>query len=222
MDRDIADSQGGFGMHAPTLMSLIQVMSASEYKVFEGQPYDLNIVGIRSSNRVAGLFDDLLCCFFVGPQGHWNYFAWPGTTDPGDYWLKNLGREDGTAILKPGQYRSKYAIGKHRNQYTALVQVGTVTVIRDADRDSELDVDSSTETTGVFGINIHRATSKGESKIVGKWSAGCQVFSRAVDFDLFIALCQAAAERWGNRFTYTLLEEADFAPLSSDLEKAEG
>jgi len=114
----------------------------------------------------------------------------------------------GTAILKPGQYRRSEAIGKHRGPYDALTQVRPVSVFRDPNRDEVLD-DGGFEETGLFGINIHRANPSRESVQVDKCSAGCQVIADPVEFDVFISLCRAAGQVWGNHFTYTPLEEAD-------------
>jgi hypothetical protein len=63
---------------------------------------------------------------------------------------------------------------------------------------------------GIFGINIHRSNASGESKVVEKWSAGCQVFQKVNDFNFFMNVCEKAKGIHGNSFTYTLLEETDF------------
>ena len=62
--------------------------------------------------------------------------------------------------------------------------------------------------TGVFGINIHRATAlEGKtSTYVNKWSAGCQVIASNDDWMEFLSICQEAREHWGNSFSYTLIE----------------
>jgi len=118
----------------------------------------------------------------------------------------------GTAVLKPGQYRGSHKIGKHKG-YPALQQVGNLTVYRDGNRDDVVDSDSSNEQTGVFGINIHRASSSNESHFVGRWSAGCQVLADPLHFGFLMSLCRQSAKRHGPVFTYTLLEEKDFASL---------
>ena len=115
----------------------------------------------------------------------------------------------GTAILKEGQYRSCWKIGKHQGKYTALVQRKPVTVIRDADRDAEYDYDSGVAEKGLFGINIHRSNSKRESTQVDKWSAGCQVFANPWEYDVFIKICEESADIFGNSFSYTLINEED-------------
>lgn len=195
----------------PKLSRILTVMRSKGYKVFTGaKGIDLNIVGIRSSSRKSGQFDDWLTVFWIdGKTGQWVYHAWPATTDPGSSFLTKpirKVRHKGTAILKPGQYRSCYKIGKHRKKYTALVQCGKVTVFRDNDRDEILDTDGDQE-TGKYGINIHRAHYRDVLQEVGRHSAGCQVFQDPRDFATFMGFVRKSARRFGNRFTYTLLEE---------------
>ena len=69
--------------------------------------------------------------------------------------------------------------------------------------------------TGVFGINIHRATKYAgkKSSQVDKWSAGCQVIAANDDWHCFLDICQQAREIWGNNFTYTLIESIDINEL---------
>lgn len=184
---------------------IISAMEAKGYRVFRGGRHDLNIVGIRSAAR-PNRFDDLIVVF--SRHRGWLFWAFPATTDPGAYYLERPINDDGTAILAPGQYRSAYAVGKHRGQYDALVQVRPVTVFRDKNRDRRMDTDQLTA-TGLFGINIHRATKDGEAEIVDRFSAGCQVIQNPADFDILMAMARAGASAYGNAFTYTLLDEAD-------------
>lgn len=184
---------------------IVSAMEAKGYRIYRGGRHDLNIVGIRSlayPNR----FDDLIVVF--SRHNNWLFWVFPATTDPGDYYLERPINEDGTAILAPGQYRSAYAIGKHRGQYDALKQVRPVTVFRDKNRDSRVNTGQLTA-TGLFGINIHRAAKTGEPDSVGKFSAGCQVIQSPSDFDILMAMARAGADAHGNAFTYTLLEEVD-------------
>ncbi|MEI2737870.1 MAG: hypothetical protein V9F01_03695 [Chitinophagaceae bacterium] len=73
----------------------------------------------------------LSMCFINGKMvnGYINHFR--ATTDPGNYWLKTFMNRNGTAILKPGQYKHSHRIGVHRGKYQALVQQNPVTVLRD-------------------------------------------------------------------------------------------
>lgn len=194
------------------LSTVVSRMGKLGHAVFRNasKPYNLNIVGIRAKERTAGRFDDRLVVFWPKPDGGFNEVWFSRvTTDPGQPWLANPATPRGAAILKAGQYRGAYAIDYHAGKYKALCQrLGKVTVWRDNNKDEELDISPvQAEEAGYFGINIHRATSSGTSLHVGRWSAGCQVFANSDDFDLFMQLCENAAKIWGNKFTYTLLEE---------------
>jgi len=112
----------------------------------------------------------------------------------------------GTAILAQGQYVNAYQIGMHQGKYKALVQMAPVTIMRDYDRNARLDFLNGRKDTGIFGINIHRAMAKGKTKVIDKFSAGCQVFQNASDFNEFMSMCDNHSSLYGNRFTYTLLD----------------
>ena len=131
--------------------------------------------------------------------------AWPATCDPGTYWLESPMRADGTAILIPGQYRSSWQLGLHKG-YEALVQCKPVKVWRDNNKDKIIDWGRSKAHKGMYGINIHKAGAK--SSRVDRWSAGCQVLSQAAHFADLMALAHKSAETYGDKFTYTLLEQA--------------
>ena len=184
---------------------LLDYVVSSGYVVFTRGEYNLNIIGIRTANSDANTFNDRMCVVYKDAHG-WITRTWPCTTDPGTYWRTHPMNVNGTAIMKEGQYRGAYKIGKHRGQYDALVQTGgRVTVWRDNDKDESLDMESGTEASGYYGINIHKAGE--ESTSVNKWSAGCQVFANEDDFDEFMDLCRTAKSLWGETFTYTLVEE---------------
>tara|TARA_R110000764_G_scaffold47990_1_gene106767 strand:- start:1412 stop:2026 length:615 start_codon:yes stop_codon:yes gene_type:complete len=181
------------------------------YKYFTGDNYDVNIIGIRNSNTddmVTNKFDDIITISYKDENGKWNYHEFDCTTDPGDDWMDNNLNSKGCAILKPGQYRSSHKLRLHRGKYLALGQQNDVTVYRDRNKNDKYDFDESTTDTGLFGINIHRATSiKGKkSTNVDKWSAGCQVIASNDDWHSFLDICQIAREVWGNNFSYTLIE----------------
>ncbi len=174
-------------------------------------PHRLWLFGIRSRNRTANSFDDILGCCVHGSSGEQIFYAWPGTTDPGSHWLQNPSRSAGTAILVAGQYLDTWAIDKHAGQYDALCQRnGEVIVYRDPTRDNKLDLDPSTVTKGYFGINLHAATQKpnGISTYVDKWSAGCQVHATDNGFDEMMRLAHEQVAKTGLKtFSYTLLDE---------------
>lgn len=182
-------------------------MKNKNYRVYQSddKDYNLNIVGIRSSENIPDMFNDVLILFWKY-RGVWHERKYVITTDPGLYYLKNPMNVKGTAILKEQQVRGSHRLSLHRGRYQALTQVKPLTVIRDYDRDSNLDYNSGREDTGYFGINIHNS-GRHLSKIVNKWSAGCQVFQSPISYRDFIQVCRNSKQVWGDSFTYTLLHE---------------
>ena len=186
------------------------------YKWFEdnnNKGYDVNIVGVRNSEtkgRVTNAFDDCITISYK-VDGEWQFHCIPCTTDPGSHWVENILNEKGVVILKPNQYRGSHKLRLHQGKYLALGQKKEVTVYRDNNRDGKYDLDESKTDTGLFGINIHRATGRagGKSTRVDKWSAGCQVIADNDDWHTFLDICQTAREIHGNSFSYTLLESKD-------------
>ncbi|MBN1377616.1 MAG: hypothetical protein JXA04_00105 [Gammaproteobacteria bacterium] len=193
----------------PDLEKIISVMSDKGYVVFkDARGHDLNIVGIRTQDNTANRFNDWISVFYWFDK-QWTFFAFPGTTDPGTFYRQNPLSVSGTAIMKPGQYRRAYKIGRHRG-YKALQQAGSIAVFRDTNRDAVIDTTGVKEETGINAINIHKSNAHRASTLVGKWSAGCQVFQDPDHFGFFLTLCERAKEKYGNIFSYTLLEELDF------------
>ena len=190
-----------------TLPPVLDWMDRQGLKVFAQGEFNLNIFGIRMNPGKVNEFDDLLGVAYR-EMGNWVVRYWPITTDPGLYWLENPINVDGTAILVPGQYRGAWTLGKHRGRYDALVQRKPVRVYRDRGRDGFIDTDTDSIQDGLFGINIHRASQGSSSSAVNRWSAGCQVFARAGDFDEFMSLVEQSAPLYGSTFTYTLLESS--------------
>lgn len=190
--------------------TLVTVMRNNNYLVNE-KPYQLNVVGIRTDSFVPNSFNDVIAVFYKDDSGNFVGNKYSATTDPGTYWLKNPMAAKGTAILKKGQYIDSHALGKHRGEYEALVQVSPVTVIRDYDRDNQLSYDSMKTDTGLFGINVHRASANSETGRVDKYSAGCQVFNNPTDFAEFISMAKKHRDLYGNKFTYTLIDERENA-----------
>lgn len=186
---------------------LVHLQSLGHRVVWRGD-FHLNLFGIRSSNRQANSFDDILGCAYT-VRGMWRVHYWPGTCDPGTYWLKNPSRVEGTAILVEGQYLDAWKIGLHRGQYEALTQqAGEVRVYRDGTKDQTLNLDPKTIMKGYFGINLHRSSPTGESKVVEKWSAGCQVHARVDGFNEMMDLARKQVDALGiDTFTYTLMNQ---------------
>jgi hypothetical protein len=191
-----------------TLKKLQGALKRKDAPFFTGE-LNLNLIGVRAADRHANTFNDVLCVVY-DLDGKTVLDQYPITTDPGVYYRHNPINVLGTAVLKPGHYRRCWQIGAHRGQYMALVQRGPMTVYRDNNKDRKIDVDAPTE-TGYFGINLHRASVNGYTMAVDKWSAGCQVFANAAHFNEVMALARRSVAKYGNAFSYTLLDEADLS-----------
>jgi len=186
-----------------------KTMERKDYLYFKNGDYNLNIVGVRNSttqNKVTNRFDDKMTLSYK-VNGVWKFHVYDCTTDPGTHWVENILSKDGVAILKPGQYRGSHIIRKHQGRYEALGQHKPMKVYRDNNRDQNYDLDENSIKEGIFGINIHRATKYAGKKStqIDKWSAGCQVIASNDDWKEFMSICRKSRDKWGNSFTYTLL-----------------
>ena len=183
-----------------TVDSLKNTLQSLGYKWLNG----INIIGIRTTLQVPDVFNDLICVV-VGNE----LKVYTITTEPGVAHQKKLLNTKGCAVLKPGQYIDAYAIGFHQNKpdHEALVQVGKVTVVRDADLDGVAG-NNGTDDTGLFGINIHGANKMSKTEKIGAWSAGCQVFHIWKEKEDFISICKKN-KPFNNLFPYTLINEKD-------------
>ena len=138
------------------------------YRWFENGDYNVNIVGIRNpetGTEITNKFDDHITISYKC-DGEWEFHCYECTTDPGSYWAENIMRKEGVAVLKPGQYPKSHKIRLHQGRYEALGQQNNVTVYRDNNRDDNYDLDDNNTQTGLFGINIHRATKWGGKNLL--------------------------------------------------------
>ena len=97
----------------PRILSRVE---QNGYVTFERGQYNLNIIGVRTSSRVANKFDDWLYVVYKDESDEWVQLKFQITTDPGTYWLENPSRVAGTAILVADQYRGSHKIGLHKNE----------------------------------------------------------------------------------------------------------
>lgn len=209
--------------------NILATLNKLKYKTFAD---NLLIVAIRSTNQTAGKFDDYLYVRHI-EKGVEKYNIFRCTTDPSDLYLKQPMSKLGCAILKPGQWEQCWTIGKHKT-HTALVQLRKVTVIRDYNKNNILDYDTPTvftskavdnsgfnsiqrwynhselihvEETGIFGLDVHRASQYTTIDNIGLYSAGCVVIQNPLDFNAFMNIMQLYKEFLNNRFTVTLITE---------------
>lgn len=181
------------------------------YAFFTNGTYNVNIIGVRSNqgNKVTNKYDDLLIVDYNTEVGHKRQI-YNITTEPGLSLMKNPSNAKGTAILVPGQYRGVYAVDLHRGKYKALCQrLGAVKVYRDGNKDAVYDCNPEKIDKGWFGINIHRSNETWTRETIDNYSAGCQVFNNPKDFVAFMRIIEKSKAIYGNKFTYTLIEEDD-------------
>tara|TARA_B100001094_G_scaffold301714_1_gene328268 strand:- start:771 stop:1388 length:618 start_codon:yes stop_codon:yes gene_type:complete len=191
-----------------------KILTNKGYAFFEKGDYNLNIIAVRNASGDASRFDDFLDVVYK-TGGDWVVDSYVVTTEPGTNILRRPINKKGTAILVPGQYRSTYKIDTHggKRKYTALCQRnGAVSVWRDGNKDGTADTVGPKD-KGMYGINIHRQWGSDEREYTGGVSAGCQVFQSSKDFYEFMDTCNKSADKWGNSFTYTLLDEKDVISL---------
>jgi hypothetical protein len=185
---------------------VIAAIKGAEAPLYDGGAYDLNLLAVRHPSRTDNTFNDFLHVLYRPSEGApWKVYSLRVTTDPGTFYRQNPSRVAGTAILKAGHHKGCWVRGLHKGEKRALVQAKPVTVWRDGDRDTVLDMEpgvTPTE-TGTFGINIHRAGKL--STQVDKWSAGCVVAQEEVDFEEFLALCDLQVSRHPTWTTFSLL-----------------
>ncbi len=187
-----------------------QISRAKGYQFNERGDFDLNLVGIRNLRDLqANTFNDVFCVAFRDNNKP-VLLTFACTTDPGTYYRLNPANVQGTAILPAEQYLGLWKLGKHKGKYDALVQRQPTVFIRDSTRDDKLDLNARTGARELIGLNCHRARPDGTSKLVDKWSAGCQVLANSADFDQLMQLAKYAAQVYGDSFNYTLFESSDF------------
>lgn len=181
------------------------------YAFFTKGSYNVNIIGIRSNQKgkVTNIYDDLLILDYNTEISHKRQI-YTITTEPGLSLMKRPSNSKGTAILVPGQYRGAYKIDLHNGKYKALCQrLGHVKVYRDENKDEVYDYNPKTIETGWFGINIHRSNKSFTCNTIDGYSAGCQVFNDPKEFASFMRIIEKSKAIYGNKFTYTLINEED-------------
>lgn len=196
---------------------ILRIAKEYDYPIFKSNNifnYNLNIWGFRSDSKDTTSFNDLCVVFYQNRQGHWFLEYFDITTDPSDLTLMNPININGTAILCEGYHKSLWTFGfhKHRSDHKALIQHSPCTVYRDNNRDKEIDELLPRE-TGMFGIEMHRASKYGTTPKIGLYSAGCQVHADVVKYDqVFIPLVENCVNEGNSVFSYTLVKESDLQP----------
>lgn len=193
-------------MSEQPLPELLQKVKEHGFTIFTSGEYNLNIIGVRNPEDIPNVFNDSLHVIFKS-GGAWQEHKFEVTTDPGTYFLNVPMRRDGTAILMhPQQMRGAFELGYHKNTYKCLRQVLPVKVWRDNNKDDVIDYGNLANSQS-WGIQIHRANSKFRTQRIGRYSAGCTVFSCPLEYAKFINIIETSLSinpTW-KRFSYTLI-----------------
>jgi hypothetical protein len=184
----------------------------------EIKPYNLNIWGVRKLTDRVDVFDDVQGISCKDENGNMIHIIHPATVDPGFWYLKNqMLNPNGTFILAPGQYLGCWQKGLHQGKQVALVQKPGYSKFKGW-RDNRLDgvIQRKLTANGNFfmdvgGLNMHRS-SETFAKVVGKYSAGCQVRQVNTDHQKALKLIDKAVALYGNSFSCTLFDETDVFP----------
>lgn len=185
-----------------------EIFERKGYTFFTKGPYNLNIIGVRhKGSKITNRFDDCIVLVYNTDKENNVKRVFQCTTLPGKKAMDHPMHVEGTAILKEGQYRGAYQIAYHKGKYRALCQRKPLPVYRDGNKNDIYDLIPTCIDKGLFGINIHK--SGDNTTLVNGHSYGCQVFAKALDFNMFMRLVEKSAKLYGNSFTYTLINEED-------------
>ena len=181
------------------------------YKFYDSEPYNVNIFGIRSNDPTPDEFNDILGVAYRDKYNQPVVLFFAGTTDPGMTFLaEKMGNQQGTFILKPGQYKSCWKLGYHKGRYEALVQSEFAQFVgwRDNNKDRQLTMKGKLY-TDVSGLNCHTTSFSKQIQKVGPYSAGCQVIQDVKEQLIHMAIIKKSLELYGDYVSYTLFEESD-------------
>lgn len=172
------------------------------YKVKDYPVRPFNLFGIRDESGMSkDIINDKLG-FFSEKE----FFICTGTTDPGVLWTVSAERNKaGTFHLLEGFHERIWTFGKHKG-YDALVNdykhCKPTRGWRDANYNFVRDA-KDVEVCDYFGVNFHRMNENAIMKIIGKYSAGCQVVQNIQDFRY---IYQKAKESGETIFNYMLFK----------------
>lgn len=202
---------------------LVWFMKSKNYVVYENN-HELNIVGMRSINKIEGdvtnKFDETMYVFYRDENSNWNLSEFSITTVPGlvpppqnNPKLEVLPEK--VAMLRLGQYveqlkMSNFGDPNNENMYHKCLAFENCAIHRNTEPDF-YDWDSPTE-IGPFPVSIHRASKRYPSvEKVYIYSKGSQVFKSLNQYDHFMKLVDNQINKAKkDKFTYTLLSEKEY------------
>ena len=180
---------------------LRQVKKANNYA---GIPKGYWILGVKSTEDEYNIFDDKFYLF----HGTKFVMVSTGTVNPGGTVLKNYSKYNnkGALIVKSDEwYYDLWAPGMHNGRMKALKQVEPILYYRDGNKNNKSE-EIGIVYSGIRGINFHTASYDYKvgfiRKLIGGWSAGCQVVASVSKYYKMLKLV------WGQpRTTFVLIKE---------------
>lgn len=191
-----------FARSSTTEPKIHDEMRKRSHRVFVNGDLNLNIIFVRQTLDTTNKFDDLHIVTWKENGVWWEWIA-PCTTKPGVKAVADPGNPVGVARVKAGQFSSAMTFGRHHDEYRCLVQCVPLPLWRDRNRDGTPDYEIAPVMQKAH-IHIHKAGSS--STIVDHWSEGCLVDAKASDFAEFMKICDKSAEKYGDKFTFSVLE----------------
>ena len=162
-----------------------------------------NLIGFRNSEGIEKDVINDQMGFFTDNE----LFLCPGTTDPSVYWTTSGERnKSGTFHLLEGYHKDIWCIGKHKG-YEAIVNDYRYCKPTRGWRDANYNFVQDAKDVIVcdyFGVNFHRMDQNIIVKLIGKYSAGCQVVQSPKDFNYILQKAKASGLK---TFSYMLVEE---------------
>ena len=202
---------------------IINIVKSGGGEVFE-QDGHINFCGVRN-NATNDSFNDVLYIYWKEGDSFKCVKTSGFTTKPGESSVHNSkgkGNVNGVAIVKEGWHPNIWHRGVHGASssypHDALRQTEGVTrpitITRDKTqygnkgKNYELRIFSNNTETGYPFTNMHRT--KGNTKSVNGWSAGCQVFRDASEFNEMLKMADLAASKGQKLFSYFLTNKTVF------------
>lgn len=164
------------------LERMIAICEKAGYKIFKN-PGELNIIYIeglsmgysieKNQDQLDGWNDIRMLVDFFDARPRILFWQ-NATTEPGRSATMSAAarKRGGVARITFGQHLECWQIGMHKGKHEALVQVATIKVHRDADRNGIRTGDPIDYATG---INQHTTSPTFRGQNVGNWSEGCLV-----------------------------------------------
>ncbi len=212
-DRGLIHDQTERYANAATRDAVTSARAVFAKKGYVFEEYYPNIIALRrSKDRQPDAWQDLLLVLWRRPDSIWQSRAYLCTTMPGVYFVQNPRNPKGSPMIAPGQYLNLFepgVVGDH----SALVQRGTITLYRDANKSGAIDAGDPIDRGNSFGMNINNTKMDQEPATIGQWSEGNIVMPKKNERAELQRIYTTAYKSQGRRFALTLLTQDDMPGL---------